>query len=665
MSNIKLYTIKFAVLKCGKVGIAEVAAKSMQDAQNVLQAQGKYNGYRYAMETPVLVHSTDTWTAECVVSELDNPAGEPGPQGPRGFKGDKGDTGERGPQGIQGPAGPKGPKGDKGDKGDPLTWESMNPEDKISLKEDIEDAVKSSIKEGRYPKMTVGKADNLVGRGEATPEEFSFRPSAGDVSIEDGTARIKAIKGNSVVWNNFGKIATFISANTGKLHEGAHIVQGHKYLFYRTNTFGTLVLVQNVDGTEKYDCKITEGKNYIFYTALYSLSFPNISLYNPSGLGDKIILADLTQMFSAGNEPTSYEEYLQRKPMNIVDEFAYNEGELIDMKVDSLISTSDNAYDYTKEYARVMGGHTYDCSYGTAFVEKVYFATNKDNIVAEENAMTSENGKYTFPSDGYAVPYTTNGDVREYCVCLQHTYDKPHPPYQQDVKDLSWISEVKDSEGNLIFPNGLRSAGSAYDEIRYNRTTKKWEAVKRVAKANLWQMNWEYDANRGRNRTHYSVLNIKAPISATTKANVLTTLYEVRSLDDTYLKNVGIAIDTVGKVWVYDDTYTGSEDSVAQFVSMLTQQQEVLYYELAEPIITPIENSENLNLDYLVWDFGTEEAIATKPSAPFRADIIYQFNAVDRIRNNDARIAELEAVIKQLQVQVASMVQLTNETGEE
>lgn len=134
MSNIKLYTIKFAVLQCGKVGIAEVAAKSVQEAQEVLQAQGKYNGYKYAMETPVLVHSTDTWPTECVVSELDNPAGEPGPQGPRGFKGDKGDTGERGPQGIQGIQGPVGPKGAKGDTGKALTFNDLTESQKEQLR---------------------------------------------------------------------------------------------------------------------------------------------------------------------------------------------------------------------------------------------------------------------------------------------------------------------------------------------------------------------------------------------------------------------------------------------------------------------------------------------------------------------------------------------------
>lgn len=128
MSNIKLYLIKFAVLECGKIGIAEVSAESAKKAQEILQANGKYNGYKYAIEYPVLVHTTDTFTAEAIITELDNPAGEKGDRGPRGLKGEPGE---------QGPRGEQGPKGDKGDPG--------------------------LDSNGSYPDMTVGKANGVVG----------------------------------------------------------------------------------------------------------------------------------------------------------------------------------------------------------------------------------------------------------------------------------------------------------------------------------------------------------------------------------------------------------------------------------------------------------------------------------------------------------------------
>ena len=66
----------------------------------------------------------------------------------------------------------------------------------------------------------------------------------------------------------------------------------------------------------------------------------------------------------------------------------------------------------------------------------------------------------------------------------------------------------------------------------------------------------------------------------------------------------------------------------------------MLNYELAEPIVTPITTPIDFN--YYVEDFGTEEAILAENSAPFRADIVYQFNATDQIRNNTRNINKLQ-----------------------
>ena len=84
MSNIKLYIINYTVPQYNKIGIASVSAISANKAQCILQATGKYNAYKYNMSYPVLVHTTDTFTAESIITELDNPAGEKGDRGPAG-----------------------------------------------------------------------------------------------------------------------------------------------------------------------------------------------------------------------------------------------------------------------------------------------------------------------------------------------------------------------------------------------------------------------------------------------------------------------------------------------------------------------------------------------------------------------------------------------------
>ena len=56
-------------------------------------------------------------------------------------------------------------------------------------------------KNGRYPDLSVGFSDNLVGRNETKESDFIFQPTANDWSVEDGAARIERIKGNTLVWN--------------------------------------------------------------------------------------------------------------------------------------------------------------------------------------------------------------------------------------------------------------------------------------------------------------------------------------------------------------------------------------------------------------------------------------------------------------------------------
>lgn len=463
--------------------------------------------------------------------------------------------------------------------------------------------------DGYYPSMSVGMADNLVGRGDVQDAQINFRQSAGEANIADHAARIERIKGNSVVYNqkclpifynqNIGKnrISITVEGDTaicqvtslaynfvGLYYDKQPTLTSHKYLAYFVYEGNKPATVKIGVGYEGNATVVSAGVKTPIYRITQgregTIGFVMTSTIEGMEIGDTFKvsdcnLIDLTQMFGTGNEPTSYEEYLQRKPMNIADEYAYNAGTLVDMKVDSLVSTSDNAYDYVKGYARVMGGQIYDCSYGTAFVEKVYFSTDKDNIVAEENAMTSENGKYTFPSDGYAVPYTTDGDVREYCVCLQHTYTKPHPAYQQVVKDLSFIGEA--------FPKGMRSAGSVCDEIRYNPTKKVWEKVERVG--------------------------VRAYVEGDAEDNSVTT------------------------------------------------DGETTNYPLDNPTPTTIDLSPNFNLDYFAWDFGTEEAIASVPSAPFRADINYEPNAVDDLRWAVSEIRSLKAQIAQMQTSVTNLTE--------
>ena len=532
-------------------------------------------------------------------------------------------------------------------------------------------------KDGYYPKMSVGMADELVGRGDVQDAYINFRPSGGvNKNIKDGAARVKAIKGNSVVWNQLWQSSkgTWFPTRVEVVDEDkivkitATTYDGGKYYnnlkFFPIGHKAAITLNAKVKGTvlvglyggvtadQAYMGALEgDGTSWQTYTIVQlTVNVPTFGVYI-SDNGDSIEIdkesiriVDMTKMFNAGNEPKSYEEYLERKPMNIEDEYADNAGALVDMKVDSLISTSDNAYNPLTHKARVLGGKAYNITASTGAEFNVEFYNDETS----STTIYEVDGKYIFPANGYCqVISASEEDLGEICVCLNHSYDKPHPAFQQDVKDLSFIVDA--------FPEGMRSAGSVYDEIRFNPTKKVWEAVKRISEVDLGSFTWRIgataDTSKGVKRidSEEHLLNMKTPTNTSIKANLLCKRYTAASANSVYLNvPMTVGVTNNGSIQIYDTEYNANDGS--DLIAFKQAMQGImLYYELAEPIVVELDYpTEETNMDYRVWDFGAEEAITSEPSAPFRAGIEYGFNATDDIRSLLERVAQLEARLTQL-----------------
>ena len=551
-------------------------------------------------------------------------------------------------------------------------------------------------KSGRYSQMTAGFADNLVGRGEATAEEFSFRPSAGDVSVEDGTARIVSLKGNSAVWNqlinnsNFsngttnwtsynsqlsaisgGIRQTNTSSSSQFINQKCSLTKGHEILIvadfkrntienvhtlfylhrasdngydsYRTNTFSSTerIVVSGIITTTDDIYEV------LVYPAINSSVGASTDIYS-------IRVFDLTLMFGADNEPSTIEEFNARKPY-VVDEFAYNSGEIISMNADSIKSVGFNAWDevvenntsffngvktassgfWSSKNIRILSNTQYE------FVSPYTLYANKfDSNGRFIGADTIHVGSTRVYNDGTAYiwirPYSESTFNHDICIHLVQSGYKngTYEPHENDYIDLSWVRDIKDNEGNLLFPNGLRSAGSAYDEIRYNRTTEKWEAVKRIGEVDLGLQTW-YDMGSGipgQPVWRSTLMESKAAALNSKLSNILTNSIAIDSADNVYMREVIPSIALVRNssgnyVSVASELYNEADKDA--FIESMRGM--ILYYELAEPIV--VELDENFSLDYLIWDFGTEEIVSSASTTKFKGDVIYQFNAVDRIRD--------------------------------
>jgi hypothetical protein len=218
------------------------------------------------------------------------------------------------------------------------------------------------------------------------------------------------------------------------------------------------------------------------------------------------------------------------------------------------------------------------------------------------------------------------------CVNLRHsgTLDIGAAVYFKKTRDLSEIANY--------FPDGMNGIGEVYDEINAEN------AVKRFGVVDLGTLDWRIvgTANNVDKRIYsYGLSDVAKGVASGVVSNIMCDKYKAVSADQTYLRNKGISLSQTSTgvmLHIYDPNYN-SDDKLTDFKASLNGV--LLCYELAEPIVTPI--TEPLQLDYEVADFGTEKALTAPKSSPFKADIVYQFNAEGRIRDNSRNIERIEA----------------------
>lgn len=230
--------------------------------------------------------------------------------------------------------------------------------------------------------------------------------------------------------------------------------------------------------------------------------------------------------------------------------------------------------------------------------------------------------------------------------------DVPYIPYNEGEIVSSFAEGIKttDTEGKVserkwsktlekYFPDGLKSAGLAYDEITPTK------AVKKVGMLNLGEIDWEQggfgDKTYWVPKTfNFSGIAVSAPIY-----NEISPIRCAKYITDT-AKNVSehitdktISLNTSSWIYIYDSAYKTATPE--QFKQSL--QGVMLYYEMATPEETAYDE---LNLTEQVAEGGTEEAIITegKTSTPLRADIVYPIDAYNTIKANKTNIGTLSSL---------------------
>ena len=411
-------------------------------------------------------------------------------------------------------------------------------------------------------------ATDLSGRVEATPEVFTYRPSAGDKSIKDDNAYIRRIKGNSIVLRQIVPDTLTIQDGTGSYENGVYTItptgdypgikgyfnelipDGHKLLFSIDMRLEGVISPRiqcNIQGFNKeiyYDQHTSGLTNVSTILTITGARNSNIIFFSYAS-ATQIQLArpqliDLTAMFGEGNEPATVEEFRYLFPRKF---YSYTKGTLLNLLCYGIRTIGFN--EFNGVYAKVLRGETY---YLGGEYTSIGFTAELGCIT--ETITIPSHRLYTPTEIGYI--YATGSAI---CINLSHTgyRDGEYEPYKEVTHTLP-LSQITNGQP-------LRKAGGdVYDEVN----------------------------------------------------------------NDYYIRRVGVRSYT-----------TGDKDDAA----LLTDGTHT-NYPLDEPIYTPINTPIDFN--YYVEDFGTEEALLQEDSAPFSADIVYQFNATDQIRNNYRNIQWLK-----------------------
>lgn len=573
-------------------------------------------------------------------------------------------------------------------------------------------------------------ANDLTGVLEATPEEFVFRASAGTKSIRDESAVIRRIKGNTSVWGQYVKNGDFaegtryfaminstLSDNgdgsitiTHKLDSSCgvstifdtHIPRGHKilavadyqrdsasssrtFLYLRRNGggFDSRIISGIADAKRRVDCAII--------TATDDITGFNLYPFFDSPVGTQSVVYtmavyDLTAIFGVGNEPTTLEEFKKTYPESY---YPYCAPEVRSMRATGIETIGANAFNkdsvvgglinadgtvtsndiYSVAKIEVVPNEVYTLSdvanaANTTYTYALYDSDDRFISVGEiKNSVTkpiSVSGDVTIPMNARYIRVVVHNDYLDSCcVNLKHTgtITTEEATYFKEVRMLPDIAKY--------FSDGMHGIGGVFDEINENNV------VNRLGVVDLGTLNWGVVGTQGNVDMRFYSAGLQAIAKGTENTavigNIVNNRYTSISADGTYLRNKGLSIDLGGLLHIYDPDMNTADD-LADMVASL--QGVMLVYELAEPIITPI--TEPLQLDYKVADFGTEKMLNDLPSSPFRADIVYQFNAEGRIRDNSRNIerleehtknmATMEDVINAIPTEVATATQLEEYT---
>ena len=506
-----------------------------------------------------------------------------------------------------------------------------------------------------YSSYSEGALINIGGQTTLTWNQLLYAPSAAQTNTEggvtytfncDGSIKVNgtcsALPGNSL----------FRWGDTGLINEHYYYCNsGHSDLMLqRTNTGGHTIVSGYSTSRSIIKATSTAWPYFKISPTATGKSYNNVVVHP--------ILIDLTALFGKGNEPTSVDAFETQFP----EYRFYVNGEKITYNINSYIESvgfnqwdeewengsygTDGVKNVTndircKNFIEIIGGKTYYFKTPVQFRILTYRA---DKSLIGIISGGGNNNSVLFTSEvKYIKICTINGSTSTYNnnVCINiSNIDKngTYEPYKKSILPLniSTLTGKLNGEGEsvTIVPDGLKSAGTAYDYgvVEDGYLTK---IVKRLGSVDLstlvWTKTTESRLNVGFIYTSSGISKMKN----STLCRVCTKYEMLQDFGVTEIVNHGGASKDKAMfaasstcAYIIDSTYSDATTFTTAMNGVL------MYYELATP--------ETYVLDapvYVGYEVDTTEKIAPSNilQAPLIADIDYFDDAIKHIQFDDEK----------------------------
>ena len=554
-------------------------------------------------------------------------------------------------------------------KADSAVQDVSGKADKTELEALAEEVAKKANTDGYYGGMTVGSAENLVGRGSVEAEIYNIRTSAGQEDIGTGAAIIREVRGKSLVWNqilrnpdlksldgwtspacditrNEDGSVRFTNRNNNSanfdLRQYATIRAGHKILILgRFKASSNTVINPNINNNSTKNIQLSGGilTDISFIVTTSGTNTLQRIFYVPVG-GDRSAGAyidvyfanyiDLTLMSGAGDEPATVDEFKRMFPLPYYEQRA---GTIINNEATGLRTRGFNLYNPVTGKAVLPGKYSdypYEYEICGTFTS-ISFEDYAGNVITPELS----DGRF-FNVDAPGVLTVVGGNATDTCVHLVwsgwRNYGEPdyvYEPYWENTLQINikTITGKLNGEGEsvTIFPNGMRSAGSVYDRLIVDPDGFARRAEVRMAAYNMGDGNWIYEGGNFF-RVQNNTIKFRTTNMVSSNGYVAVALSSHTLLSDKQM--MASNSQSVLLLRVVDSSYTDA----ATFKAAMSGVE--LVYELATPLEYVLDTP--IPLTYMVDDFGTEAKLpvdtAELPTGPLRFAVTYPFNAVDKLR---------------------------------